>query len=50
VRAGAQIERGVDEPYVRKGLRKISKEVPSDRVVFLREESDVISQREKPFE
>src|SRR3954468_19381932 len=41
---------GVDQRYVAEGLREVADEPAGFGVVFLGEQSDVVAQREQPFE
>jgi hypothetical protein len=42
--------RGIDKADVREGLREVSDQSPSGRVVFLGEEPEVVAQVEDPLE
>ena len=45
-----EIQRGVDQGDMGKRLREITQHPPGARVVLLRQQSDVVPQRKKPFE
>ena len=48
--AARKVERGVDQRNMRERLRKVPELASEPRIVFLRQEADIVAQRHEPLE